>query len=265
MPLPRFGGAVFVLGCLLGLEILIAAAYQDIAGAGIWASPGAYVVVVVLANGVVFTSLMSACGVSYKSLFHHGPSSLLSTLVVLLAPIALLVVPAQWWLAALNEWLLTSWPFSQWVDIDRGLAEIESFLKFNWASFATVCVVAPLLEEMLFRGLILRGFLIHYTPAQAILLQALLFAVFHFNWVQALVAFSLGLVAGWLYWRTRSLIPAIAAHALFNGAAFWLAASDPDGGMQAHISMQSLVLSLLCSVAGAYWLWRIIGRDPRSY
>ena len=258
MPLPRFWGGVLILGCLLGVEILIAAAYQDIAGAAVWRSPGAYVLVVVLANGAIFSVLMNYSGLSYRSLFHFAPSSMFNTFVVLLAPIALFVVPAQWWFAALNEWMLSLWPISVWVDVDRGLEQMQSLVQFNWASFATVCLVAPLLEEMLFRGLLLRGFLVHYAPWRAIALQALLFAAFHFNWVQALVALALGIFTGWLYWRTRSLVPAIAAHALFNGAAFWLAASEPSGGLRTHITLQSLGLSLFFSALGGYWLWRLL-------
>lgn len=77
-------------------------------------------------------------------------------------------------------------------------------------------IVGPLLEEMLFRGLILRGFLDRYRPWQAIALNALLFGLLHLNLWQFFSAFSLGLVLAWLYYRTGSLWPCFILHSMHN-------------------------------------------------
>ncbi len=78
-------------------------------------------------------------------------------------------------------------------------------------------LVAPITEELLFRGLILRGFLRHYSVRMAIIASALLFAAFHLNPWQFVGAFALGILFAWIFVRTRSLVLPILGHALTNG------------------------------------------------
>lgn len=78
-------------------------------------------------------------------------------------------------------------------------------------------VVAPLTEELLFRGLILRGFLRRYSVRTAIIASALLFGAFHLNPWQFLGAVALGVLFAWTFVRTGSLLLCIFGHALTNG------------------------------------------------
>jgi hypothetical protein len=78
------------------------------------------------------------------------------------------------------------------------------------------CVVAPVLEEMLFREVILRGFLRRYSRTFAILWSAALFGIAHLNLYQMATALTIGIVGGWLYERCRSLWPCILLHASYN-------------------------------------------------
>ena len=87
-------------------------------------------------------------------------------------------------------------------------------------SFLTAVVAAPILEELLFRGIILDGMLKRYSPAKAILLSSMLFGLVHINPVQVVNAFFLGLLLGWMYWKTGSLRPSMLMHAANNGLAF---------------------------------------------
>ncbi|MBK6285444.1 MAG: CPBP family intramembrane metalloprotease [Draconibacterium sp.] len=50
-----------------------------------------------------------------------------------------------------------------------------------WGAFMKVAVVAPIVEELIFRGLILQGFRRNYTAFTAVFMSALLFALFHLN------------------------------------------------------------------------------------
>ncbi len=83
-------------------------------------------------------------------------------------------------------------------------------------TFLTVVVVAPVLEELLFRGVILDGFLKRYNANKSILVSAFLFGLIHFIPWQAFPAFLIGIFLGWLYWRTRSIILCIFLHAFNN-------------------------------------------------
>ena len=80
----------------------------------------------------------------------------------------------------------------------------------------TVALVAPLVEEVLYRGIILRGLLAHRTPNWAIFWSAILFAAFHLIPWQFPVSFILGIVFAWWVIQTGSLWPAILGHTLNN-------------------------------------------------
>lgn len=85
-----------------------------------------------------------------------------------------------------------------------------------WSVFVLVAVVPPLVEELAFRGYILDR-LGHLMPARdANLLQAALFSILHCNVAILPSHFVLGLVFGWLRLRSRSLLPGIVLHALWN-------------------------------------------------
>jgi membrane protease YdiL (CAAX protease family) len=87
----------------------------------------------------------------------------------------------------------------------------------GFSQFFTLVIVAPLTEELLCRGLILRGLLSRYRPWAAVVMSAILFALMHVNPWQTLSALVLGLIFGWFYLRTGSLWPGIVGHALHNG------------------------------------------------
>ena len=86
-------------------------------------------------------------------------------------------------------------------------------------------VVAPLTEELLFRGLILRGFLRNYSQAKAVFVTAILFAIIHLNPWQFIGALLLGVIFGWWFVQTRSLIPCLFGHAVFNAFPLILSAT----------------------------------------
>jgi membrane protease YdiL (CAAX protease family) len=80
-------------------------------------------------------------------------------------------------------------------------------------------LVAPVVEEMIFRGVILRGFLQRFKTPLALLLSSLLFAVFHHNPAQFIGPLLVGIMLGAAYVRTRSIIPCVFGHVLTN--AMW--------------------------------------------
>jgi len=79
-----------------------------------------------------------------------------------------------------------------------------------------VCLIAPITEETIFRGIVLKSFSSRMSRWKAIILSALLFGFFHLNVWQGISAFFLGLLLGWLYIKTGALKLAIFAHAANN-------------------------------------------------
>ncbi len=98
--------------------------------------------------------------------------------------------------------------------------ELGPLIGAAWFGPILAVVVAPLAEETIFRGLILRGLLGRWKPWAAITTSAALFALMHFNPAQTPVALGLGLVLGWIYYRTRSLGLCMLGHALNNASGF---------------------------------------------
>lgn len=91
--------------------------------------------------------------------------------------------------------------------------------------YIVVGILVPVAEEMVFRGAILRKLLEIFHSGMywwAIVLSALLFGVVHGNMAQGLHAFLLGLLLGWMYWRTNSIVPGIVLHWINNTVAFVL-------------------------------------------
>ncbi len=93
-----------------------------------------------------------------------------------------------------------------------------------WITLLSTCVFAPIFEEWMCRGIILRGLLNHrrkdkngreqrgLSPALAIVISALFFATIHGNLWQGITAFLLGCLLGYVYYRTGSLRLTILMH-----------------------------------------------------
>ncbi len=83
------------------------------------------------------------------------------------------------------------------------------------------CILGPLFEEILFRGLLLRGLMERVSPSTAICISAFCFSILHplTNWPSVfLMEIGLGIV----YYRTSNLLVNIWSHALWNGLVIWL-------------------------------------------
>jgi membrane protease YdiL (CAAX protease family) len=85
-----------------------------------------------------------------------------------------------------------------------------------WITLISVSVFAPLFEEWLCRGLVLRGLLQKMSPAGAICVSAIFFAVLHMNPWQAVPAFILGVLFGYVYYKTGSLKLTMLMHCVNN-------------------------------------------------
>ena len=110
--------------------------------------------------------------------------------------------------------------FVQWFPLKDNLGDTFGGLSRNVVGVLGLAFFGPLLEEVLFRGAI-QGLLMRYfgRPWLAIILSALVFGIFHMNPVQIVYATLLGIVLGWIYYRTGSLLSVIVGHVLNNSLA----------------------------------------------
>ena len=88
-----------------------------------------------------------------------------------------------------------------------------------WSTFLVTAIFAAVFEEWMCRGVVLRGLLAKMKPGWAIVVSALFFALIHMNPWQALNAFIIGLVMGYVYYKTGSLLLTMLIHFVNNGTA----------------------------------------------
>ncbi len=109
--------------------------------------------------------------------------------------------------------------------------QFDMILRNRWGYLA-VGLLAPVAEEIVFRGAVLRSQLhaggslspaaSSRSPLVPIVVSAVLFALVHVNPAQMPHAFLVGLLLGWMYWRTGSILPAVAFHWANNSIAYIL-------------------------------------------
>lgn len=95
---------------------------------------------------------------------------------------------------------------------------IIDIMSTQWG-FIAIALIVPIAEEMVFRGAILRSLLHLFGKRKrwfAIALSAVIFGAAHGNVPQFLHATLAGLVLGWFYWRTQSIVPGITFHIVNN-------------------------------------------------
>ena len=80
-------------------------------------------------------------------------------------------------------------------------------------------VIAPLAEEIMFRGVLYPGLRDRFNPYAAGIVSSLVFAVFHGEPFVFVPIFMLGVMLAWITEMTRSIWPAILGHAVFNASA----------------------------------------------
>lgn len=80
-------------------------------------------------------------------------------------------------------------------------------------------VIAPLVEEIFFRGFLFQGFRQRYGWVAALLLSSFIFAAAHLDPVSFIPTFVLGTVMAYVYHRSNSIWPGIILHFLNNGFA----------------------------------------------
>lgn len=101
-------------------------------------------------------------------------------------------------------------------------------LQSGWVGILSIAILGPVLEELLFRGAITRVLLKKYNPTKAIILSALVFGIFHLNPAQIVTATLIGLLLGWIYYKTASLIPCILIHILNNSLSVYMGLKYPE-------------------------------------
>lgn len=98
----------------------------------------------------------------------------------------------------------------------KEMEELQNDVATNAFTILCVSILAPIAEEIGFRGILLGGLLrMRCHPWLAIFVSAIVFGAFHGHYVTMIGSTGFGIIAGWLFWRTGSLFPGIVLH-IFN-------------------------------------------------
>ena len=124
------------------------------------------------------------------------------------------------WLSAL-EWM----PFTAEA-IRQSRAALQSTSSIGeWIGLAALaCIVAPLCEEFIFRGLVYQGLRRTHGWAWSMLWTSLFFTAVH-PMQSSVAVFALSAVNAWIMERTGRLTPCILVHAGYNAFVLWLQAA----------------------------------------
>lgn len=169
------------------------------------------------------------------------------------------------WLTALGGGLTIGW-FPAWLSaqiktwfpmLDLGaVASVGSVLHDGeLASQLTliliITIVAPICEELLFRGWLWSALERWMSPAAVILTTSTLFAAFHLDPSQAIPLVITGCFFGWLRYTTNAVGPAVAAHMTNNTLAVYLMLQPSPPAMDSAFLFTSIIVTIAMAM-GVY-------------
>ncbi|WP_343692870.1 type II CAAX endopeptidase family protein [Chitinophaga sp.] len=132
---------------------------------------------------------------------------------------------------------------------DKVARFFEDLFKTDLYSIIMIAVAAPVLEETLCRGIVLKGLLQNYSPRQAIIYSSIFFALIHMNPWQSIPAFFAALFIGWIYYKTKSVIPGMIIHFVNNSTA--VALTFLAKGEQDYLSWLGMPAYIVLCIAAA--------------
>jgi membrane protease YdiL (CAAX protease family) len=258
---PSAPQAAFLLLAWFVLQYLIGTALYDFRHALDVTSEELGVLAMLLAHAILITAAMHIRGMSYRDLLHPSKASPVGTFVLLVPPVLLLIPLIVLLDVSLIGGIEALLPFSA--------AEQQAFagmLAPSLPALFMTCIMAPVMEEMLFRGILLRSFLDQYPRGLAIGYSALYFGAAHLNIYQFALGFLLGGLIGVLYERSRSLIPCMAMHAALNCSVYvWANSQGPSASVTAFdVSPLGWLAALVAATMGLVALRRLLGSANHS-
>lgn len=126
---------------------------------------------------------------------------------------------------------------------------IDTFYKYLVA-LIVMAVLPAVVEELLFRGVILQG-LMRFGPITAVIVSAMLFSLFHLSLSQTVYQFILGIIFAVLYLRTRNLTYPILLHFFNNAFTLTVMYAMNDGGDDFTFNSMSTASLVILAVIGS--------------
>ena len=158
--------------------------------------------------------------------------------------------------------------------VSRGLPDTQASDPSLLTELVSTAVLPAVFEEATFRGLVLQALAATMTKRRAIVISAIYFAAVHFRIQHTADTFLLGLLYGWMFVRTGSLLPSMLAHFLHNGVCtlldqldLWPGSADAWVGVNAYGLMPAWTVwagmgLIVAGVVGIRMTWSRQGGGP---
>ena len=173
-------------------------------------------------------------------------------------------------MAALFSTKLKDYVFIGWLGISLGIClsvavsifgiseQDEAFKQVNeliesqpfWLKIASVGIIIPIQEELMYRGLIYKNIEQRYDHIKAAVISSTVFAVMHMNLSQGIYAFLMGFVLAFIYQKTKNIYACITFHCSANIFAVFVSTNTVKGFLMENAYVIPAVL--LCMLASSY-------------
>lgn len=179
-------------------------------------------------------------------------------------------IPADVFLISVAMGLCTMFAvdlLAQPIDLPNLLEEQFQQMSRSWTGFLGICIIGPIMEEMMMRRVILKEMRkLTHSMWWGIIISAAIFSVIHVNPVQVVFAMPAGIVLGWLYCKTGTLLVPICIHILNNSFSFitMRMESETEIELSSPIGMLLLTVALLVSIGTTVWLVRYFARSNQA-
>ena len=184
-------------------------------------------------------------------------------------------------MAALFSTKLKDYVFIGWLGISLGIClsvavsifgiseQDEAFKQVNeliesqpfWLKIASVGIIIPIQEELMYRGLIYKNIEQRYNHIKAAVISSMVFAVMHMNLSQGIYAFLMGFVLAFIYQKTKNIYACITFHCSANIFAVFVSTNTVNEFLMENMYLVPAVL--LCMIVSAYVIILYLHKEYR--
>ena len=184
-------------------------------------------------------------------------------------------------MAALFSTKLKDYIFIGWLGISLGIClsvavsifgiseQDEAFKQVNeliesqpfWLKIASVGIIIPIQEELMYRGLIYKNIEQRYDHIKAAVISSTVFAVMHMNLSQGIYAFLMGFVLAFIYQKTKNIYACITFHCSANIFAVFVSTNTVNEFLMENVLLIPAVL--LCMIVSAYVIILYLHKEYR--
>lgn len=261
IPTPLQATLVIVASLLFSIIFaeLIVLPFMPDDPASLEGSPMVKLVLVLGETGLIILPLLflKRKGFPIKAIFRWNPVNRHVILIAIILGFAMTIVGDE--LDRLINIIFTPPEFLEQLEASL---KITSFLDLILLFIGTV-IIASVVEESVFRGFLQITLENHLNVTKAVIYSSIFWALIHGILFWAVQIFLMGVILGYLAWRTKSIIPSAICHAINNGMAlFFTNGGDTAGGStfysvyewKGHVSPLILIPAIIILVKAIQFL-----------